>query len=88
MIDRALPVGNAFDTLFTAASDIAYRQGSIYHVMPDDSTFWAVLTLLMASVLMMGLIRREPHGIIQIGTESVVVMLLYVLGVVLMFSSG
>ncbi|MFW6348005.1 MAG: sodium:calcium antiporter [Cyclonatronaceae bacterium] len=80
--------GNAFDTLFTAASDIAYRQGSIYHVMPDDSTFWAVLTLLMASVLMMGLIRREPHGIIQIGTESVVVMLLYVLGVVLMFSGG
>ena len=76
--------GNAFDTLFTAASDIAYRDGSIYHAMPEDSRFWAVLTLLMSGVLMMGLIRRERHGIGQIGTESVVITILYMLGVVLL----
>jgi cation:H+ antiporter len=76
--------GNAFDTLFTAASDIAYRDGSIYHAMPEDSMFWAVLTLLMAGVLMMGLIRRERHGIGRIGMESVVIMVLYVLGVSLL----
>lgn len=28
--------GNAFDTLFTAASDIAYRDGSIYAHMDQD----------------------------------------------------
>lgn len=78
--------GNAFDTLFTAASDIAYREGSIYHAMPEDSKFWAVLTLLMSGVLMMGLIRRERHGIGQIGTESVVILLLYSLGVVLLLT--
>lgn len=80
--------GNAFDTLFTAASDIAYREGSIYHAMPEDSKFWAVLTLLMSGVLMMGLIRRERHGIGQIGMESVVIMVLYVLGVVLLLAGG
>lgn len=80
--------GNAFDTLFTAASDISYREGSIYHAMPEDSKFWAVLTLLMSGVLMMGLIRRERHGIGQIGMESVVILLLYVLGVVLLLVNG
>lgn len=76
--------GNAFDTLFTAASDIAYRDGSIYHVMPEDSKFWAALTLLMSGVLMMGLIRRERHGIGKIGMESTVIMVLYVFGVALL----
>lgn len=80
--------GNAFDTLFTAASDIAYQEGSIYHAMPEASKFWAVLTLLMSGVLMMGLIRRERYGIGQIGTESVVIMLLYVLGVVLLLTGN
>lgn len=78
--------GNAFDTLFTAASDIAYQEGSIYHAMPEDSKFWAVLTLLMSGVLMMGLIRRERLGIGRIGMESVVIMALYVLGVVLLLT--
>lgn len=80
--------GNAFDTLFTAASDIAYREGSIYHAIPDDSKFWAVLTLLMSGVLMMGLIRREREGIGMIGMESVVITVLYVLGVVLLLTGG
>jgi len=40
--------------------------------------------LLMSGVLMMGLIRRERHGIGRIGTESAVIMVLYVFGVVLL----
>jgi cation:H+ antiporter len=78
--------GNAFDTLFTAASDIAYREGSIYHAMPEDSTFWAVLTLLMSGVLMIGLIRRERHGFGGIGMESVSILVLYALGVVVLLA--
>lgn len=54
--------GNAFDTLFTAASDIAYRDGSIYHTMTDGTLFWVCLTLLMSAILIMGLIRREREG--------------------------
>jgi len=73
--------GNAYDTLFTAASDIAYRDGSIYHSMTDEVVFWTSLTLLMSAVLIMGLIRREKRGPGMIGVESVVLLLLYAFGV-------
>lgn len=78
--------GNAFDTLFTAASDIAYRDGSIYHVMSSTTLAWTVLTLLMSAFLMMGLIRREERGFARIGFESLAVLLLYAVGLaVLLF---
>ncbi|PVY79046.1 cation:H+ antiporter [Tamilnaduibacter salinus] len=78
--------GNAFDTLFMAASDLGYREGSIYHAIPDDSTFWLALTLVMSGILMMGMIRRERHGIGKIGAESVAIIALYGLGVVILFA--
>ncbi|MCK7545672.1 sodium:calcium antiporter [Marinobacter bryozoorum] len=78
--------GNAFDTLFTAASDLAYRDGSIYHAMSDDSRFWVALTVLMSGILMMGLIRRERQGPGRIGVESVSILLLYLGGVFLLLS--
>ncbi|MFE8070902.1 sodium:calcium antiporter [Marinobacteraceae bacterium S3BR75-40.1] len=79
--------GNAFDTLFTAASDLAYRDGSIYHVMSDQMKLWTALTVLMSAVLMMGLIRREEKGIARIGFESAAILALYLLGAVLVFAS-
>ncbi|MEQ6884733.1 sodium:calcium antiporter [Salicola sp. Rm-C-2C1-2] len=78
--------GNAFDTLFMAASDMAYRHGSIYHTMTADTQRWVTLTLLMAAILIMGLIRRERYGLGRIGAESLAIMVLYLLGVGLMFS--
>jgi len=75
--------GNAFDTLFTAASDIAYRDGSIYAEMGDNLLVWVSLSILMTGALLMGLIRREEHGPGGIGFESVAVLLLYALGVAL-----
>jgi|GEM_PF-53691 len=78
--------GNAFDTLFMAASDIAYRQGSLYHAMTLDSERWVALTLLMSAILIMGLIRRERYGVGRIGAESLAIMVLYGLGVMLMFA--
>ncbi|XKH59561.1 sodium:calcium antiporter [Halomonas sediminis] len=76
--------GNAFDTLFTAASDIAYRPGSIYHTMTAEVILWVSLTLVMSSILMMGLIRRQEQGPGRIGWESVTIMVLYFLGVLLL----
>lgn len=76
--------GNAFDTLFTAASDIAYRDGSIYHVMSDQIYFWISLTIVMSAVLMMGLIRRQEQGPGRVGVESVGIVVLYVFGVALL----
>ncbi|MRJ45685.1 sodium:calcium antiporter [Idiomarina loihiensis] len=78
--------GNAFDTLFTAASDVAYRDGSIYHTMTDGTLFWICLTLLMSAILIMGLIRREREGPVRIGLESVLITMLYLGGAWLLLS--
>lgn len=77
--------GNAFDTLFTAAADISYRDGSVYHAMTESTQRWVVLTLLMSAVLIMGLVRRERQGIGRIGMESFTILILYVAGIVLLF---
>lgn len=80
--------GNAFDTLFTATSDIAYREGSIYHAMAASATLWVAITLVMTAVLMMGLIRRQEQGPAGIGVESVAVTGLYVAGIFLLLFTG
>lgn len=73
--------GNAFDTLFIAASDIAYREGPIYADVSSTEQFWLANSMLMTSVLLMGLIYRERHGPGNIGLESVVLLVLYFGGV-------
>ena len=70
--------GNAFDTLFIAASDIAYREGSIYANISAIEQFWLAVTILMTGILLMGLLHRERHGIANIGWESFLVFLLYI----------
>lgn len=76
--------GNAFDTLFVSASDIAYREGSIYADISNAEQFWLANSMLMTGVLLMGLIYRERHGPGNIGLESVVLLILYVGGVVIL----
>jgi len=75
--------GNAFDTLFLGFSDIAYRDGSIYHAASSQQLFLIALSILMSSTLLVGLLRREKHGIANIGFESFAVVMLYLMGVVL-----
>ncbi|MBB3143347.1 cation:H+ antiporter, partial [Halomonas organivorans] len=65
--------GNAFDTLFVAASDLAYRGGSIYHAMPDGVALWVALSLLMTAILLVGMIHRERLGPGRIGFESLAI---------------
>jgi cation:H+ antiporter len=69
--------GNAFDVIFLAVADIAYRDGSLYHGMGPRPTFLVMLTILLTSILLMGLIRRERHGIANIGFESFLLLVIY-----------
>ena len=81
--------GNAFDTLFVAASDIAYRGGSIYHAISDPVALWVALSLLMTAILMVGMIHRERLGPGRIGFESLAMATCYLVGVLsLLFTSG
>jgi cation:H+ antiporter len=76
--------GNAFDTLFLAASDVAYRSGSIFHRFNDQDLFVVALTILMTAVLLLGLLRRERAGVATIGFESALILVLYVAAVLVM----
>lgn len=76
--------GNAFDTLFVSASDIAYREGSIYAAVSGAEQFWLANAMLMTGVLLMGLIFRQRHGPGNIGLESVTLLVLYFGGVAIL----
>lgn len=69
--------GNSFDVLFLAFSDIAYREGSIYHAITGRQDFMISLTILLTGILLLGLLRREKHGIGNIGFESFLVLIFY-----------
>ena len=76
--------GNAFDTIFLAAADIAYRDGSLYHQISDADLFVIATTIVMVGVLLMGLLRREKQGPGGIGFESATILVLYVVSAVVM----
>lgn len=76
--------GNAFDTLFAAGADIVYREGSVYHRVTDAEVSLVAMTILMSSVLLLGLLRRQKSGIGNIGFESFLVIILYVICIILL----
>jgi cation:H+ antiporter len=78
--------GNTFDVLFLSASDAAYGQGSIYAAISTREVFWVALSILLAGILLLGLLRREKHGLANIGFESVLVLVVYFLGIVMLVS--
>ena len=77
--------GNCSDVLFVAFSDFAYRGGSIYHAITKHQIFIISLTILMSAILLLGLLRREKHGIGNIGFESFFILILYLGGFLLVF---
>ncbi len=69
--------GNSFDVLFLSGSDLFYRAGSLYHEMTDSHILMLSTTLFMTGILMMGMLRRERFGPINIGFESVILIISY-----------
>jgi cation:H+ antiporter len=78
--------GNAFDALIVGAADVAYRDGSIYHRTTDDHLLLIGLTMLMTTLLIMGLLRRQRRGPGNIGFESAAVLALYAGAAVLLLT--
>ncbi|WP_216853297.1 sodium:calcium antiporter [Phytoactinopolyspora halotolerans] len=70
--------GNAFDLLFVAASDVAYRDGGIYAAMGASDMFLVGWTILLVGTAAAGLVRREPTGI---GFEGYSILAIYAAGV-------
>jgi cation:H+ antiporter len=69
--------GSCFDVLFISFADIAYRDGSIYHAITQQQVFQLSTAIMLTGILLMGLLRREKHGIGNIGFESVAILGVY-----------
>jgi cation:H+ antiporter len=80
--------GNSFDVLFIAFADAGYRPGSIYHAIDSQQVFVIALTILLTGILLMGLLRREKSGVLGIGFESFLALVLYVGAFVMLFWTG
>lgn len=74
--------GNAFDVLFAAMADIAYTEGSIYHHASAREPNLIVLAMILAGLMVFGLVIREKKGPAGIGMESLLVLVVYVLGMI------
>lgn len=80
--------GNTFDVILVAASDIAYRDGSIYHATSQQPAFVIALTIMLTAVLLLGLLRREKYGFANIGFESLLILLIYLGGTAVLVVTG
>ncbi len=80
--------GNAFDTLFLAVADVAYRKGSLYHAADSQQKLLLLTAILMTAVLSMGMLGREKRGIANIGGESFIILLLYLVVSLYIFLSA
>lgn len=77
--------GNAFDCLFVSLADVAYRENSIFTAIGSNERYLVALTAIMTAVLLLGLLRRERHGVANIGFESMLVGALYLGSLGLLF---
>ena len=78
--------GNFFDVLFIAAADFAFLSGSLYHApgVGTRENLLTTITLLLNVILLSGLIYRQKHGPGNIGFESVLMLLVYFTGFVVL----
>lgn len=80
--------GNAFDTVILAFSDFSYVKGPILLDAGPGLLPMLSITMLMNVAVLLGMVRRERHGLANIGLEGVVMLALYVGLVVYLFSSA
>ena len=69
--------GNAFDLLFVAAADVAFRDGSVYTALTATDLFTIGWAMVLVGILATGLVRRQPRGI---GFEGIGVLVGYLIG--------
>lgn len=79
--------GNVFDTLMIALADFAYSAAPIYEGVSPEVVFLTGMAILMNSVLMIMLIRRETEDLgTDIGTESYLILFIYMSGAIFIFT--
>lgn len=77
--------GNMFDVLFICAADIAFISGSIYHApgMGKRTAFLTAVAILLNGILLLGMLFRQRRGPANIGFESVLILVFYITGFII-----
>ncbi|WP_435104543.1 sodium:calcium antiporter [Arhodomonas sp. AD133] len=80
--------GNAFDTLFVAVADVAYRPGPIFADISQREPQLIAASAVMSSILLLGLMRRERSGPANVGVETLLIAAVYALVLLLLARGG
>ena len=74
--------GNFFDVLFVCFADLVFIGGSLYHAgdVGMREVFVVALAMLLNILLLLGLLFRQRRGIANIGFESFLMALVYLVG--------
>lgn len=80
--------GNTFDVLFLVFADLAFASGSLYHAFNTGHHLILMLSILLTSVLLLGLLHRQKEGMAGVGWESVTILVLFLLGYGALFYLG
>lgn len=80
--------GNAFDVLFVCVADLFWLEGPIYQAAGARPAFLGALAMLLNAVLLLGLLQREKRGLMNIGFESAMILVLYAAGMTALVLGG
>jgi cation:H+ antiporter len=77
---------NLFSVMLLFVADLAYPGGPILNEVGRFSLFATLLGILLTSVFLAGFVERRYKSIFGMGIDSVVVLLAYTVGLVILFS--
>lgn len=69
-------------------TDLFYRPGPLLAAVSTTHLFSAILVILLSAVVMAGLIYRSQRELIGIGYDSLIVVVGYILGMLLIYAAG
>lgn len=73
--------GSSYDLLILVVLDAVYRDGTISSAVGPAEMAWVVLSIVLVSTLILGLLRRQKHGVGNVGFETVLMLAVYAGGV-------
>ncbi|NPA52610.1 MAG: sodium:calcium antiporter [Aquificae bacterium] len=76
---------NIFNVFIMAVSDFFFLKGSVYSYMSLSSVIPALFAVIMTCVVIIGLIYKVERKYFFIGNESILLAILYVLGIYLTY---
>lgn len=77
---------NLFSVMLLFVADVAYSGGPILNQVDRFSLFATLLGIALTAVYLVGLIERRHKSVLGIGMDSLIVLLAYAGGLVLLFS--